>query len=960
MAEYSLYGKRKLCYTDVLDFTDFQGIGNDPLYKRFDSIYSVIQGAIDRQYRSFLSHPLYSNEEDQIIWYVEEWGNPPMRYVDLVGSEKELYESIRSSTIEHYRDALSKLKGEESRILARAIKYIEDDFIYCYDGKIVLSIWGMTIDDKKHKILGSIVHEFDYEKRYRITFDCGTKGFLKSKTGKVVDRAEGFILSGMDLPTVIPNEGYTFERWEPNPLGYEVNNDIVFKAEYSEASQIPSTKSYTVRFINDGNSILEGDTLLAVCAGHILTDNELPSVTPSFDYTFDRWAPDISAPIIADTTFIAKSSKKKQSCQIKFSAGDFGVIHGNSSITKQDGLAIEQRDIPRVNPNSGYEFIGWDTSPINFIPTGDKVFTAQYEKEDDPDKTTIIAPEKTLWHKRLFAFFPFVGSGCLKWLLYLLLLLLFLWLFSNISRSCSDHNGNEIVPVDTLTTTDGRVIDDNGKSHNIVDDKGNFIDKDGNVIDLGDDHYVNPIVSPIIGDNGVYPPIIENPGMPGIIANRLNIYFENEDADLIHFARDFKEAYPDDGYIIIGLDNNVKMLQIQIPENERNRVREEINAKIPDHDFFVVDESVFELTGATSIEGKDAGWHLLAINLKQGWSITKGESDIIVAIVDDGLDSKHEMFKGRIVNPYNVFSQNNKLSQGEGHGTHVAGLAVGSDANYSKGASGMAPLCKLMPIQVFDNKLCTFSTITSGIMYAIHKEADVVNVSIGPSFKGLSILPIAVQEEIARTRFKNEEKVWRKIISIANKKNAILVFAVGNDKVLASMPPENRTNNSVNVAAVGMSFSVTDFSNFGSGSNISAPGQDIYSSVPVNSFAFFDGTSMAAPIVTGTIALMKSIKRDINVSQVIGVLQATGRQVRGNVPPMVQIDKALLAVKNGNILDDAVSKPIADKKTDNSEIMPAPESPVNNSDDYSAIRRMIEEYKRKIAELEKQLPENRK
>ena len=65
MAEHTLYGKRKLCYTEVTDFTDFQGIGRDPLYKRFDSVYSVVEKNVEPQYRDFLAHPIYS-DEDQI------------------------------------------------------------------------------------------------------------------------------------------------------------------------------------------------------------------------------------------------------------------------------------------------------------------------------------------------------------------------------------------------------------------------------------------------------------------------------------------------------------------------------------------------------------------------------------------------------------------------------------------------------------------------------------------------------------------------------------------------------------------------------------------------------------------------------------------------------------------------------------------------------------------------------
>lgn len=80
----------------------------------------------------------------------------------------------------------------------------------------------------------------------------------------------------------------------------------------------------------------------------------------------------------------------------------------------------------------------------------------------------------------------------------------------------------------------------------------------------------------------------------------------------------------------------------------------------------------------------DAGWHLKAINLQHGWTITMGGSDIKVGIVDDGIEASHPMFRGRIAEAYNVFTQNNQLSGGEGHGTRVASLACGSADFYGQ------------------------------------------------------------------------------------------------------------------------------------------------------------------------------------------------------------------------------------------------------------------------------------
>ena len=355
---------------------------------------------------------------------------------------------------------------------------------------------------------------------------------------------------------------------------------------------------------------------------------------------------------------------------------------------------------------------------------GETTFSAQYENE-------------LPWYKRLWAWIT--GKGCLKWLLWLLLLLLLLFLLSWLLRSC--EGGSPVEPTPVIETNDGRVIDNNGPVKGIVGDDGKLPD--------------NNVVAPIVGDDGKEPPIVSNPGAPDIVANRLNIYFEDANVDLEKFISDLSKIYSENECQVIGFDKNVPMIQILIPENMRDAIREGLNAQLPNYEFFIVDESIFTIVGDISTDTANIGWHLDAIDVEEGWEITKGSPNITVAVVDDGIDATHDILKGRIVSPYNVFTQDNRLSVGQGHGTHVAGLAVGSDKMFDKGVSGVAPKCKLMPIQVFDNGMCTFSSVTSGIMYAIHYGANVVNVSIGPNFRGLDILPLPDQDYIAKTQFKN-------------------------------------------------------------------------------------------------------------------------------------------------------------------------------------------------------------
>ena len=231
------------------------------------------------------------------------------------------------------------------------------------------------------------------------------------------------------------------------------------------------------------------------------------------------------------------------------------------------------------------------------------------------------------------------------------------------------------------------------------------------------------------------------------------------------------------------------------------------------------------------------------------------------------------------------------------------------------------------------------------------------------------MLPEDQQDEIARNTFRNTQMLWERVCSIAASKKCILVFAAGNDNILAAIPPENRTNSAIVVSAVNSSLKQTDFTNYGEEADISAPGEAIYSAFPGNSFQSMDGTSMAAPIVTGTVALMKCINKEITVKQARYVLQKTGAAVTGDVPVMVQVDKALQTVKNGDYPADSEigdTAPSPSVPADTTTVEPGRSDEVkqpaeqDSGTDYDEIRRQIREHEKRIDELKKLLPENQK
>lgn len=910
MEGHTFFGKQQLCYTEVSDFTDYQGVGQDPLYRRFDSVFSIVKKAVPPDLWHFLATPEYQKESDQIRWHVDRWSEAPSRLCALSGEEYDRYKAVLDATVDAYRSACRSLKGEELQMLSGAIKYVDEERVYCHAGKVYLVAWGMTPDLRQHKVVGAVIHEIRYNKKYKVTFDAGAHGTIPA-FGRSIGKVEGTVMDSADFPPVTASEGWAFVGWQPSPLGLVVSADMQFVAQYEEVCGVVPPAEV-----------------------HAAPVEEAPYEEETPYEEEDRY--DIEAdPGPEERYYICR-----------FDAGAEGVVKGVSELRKAAYSMISEEEVPEVKAHRGYRFKGWNVSPCGCVMDGDKVFYAQYDKKE---------PWYKRWWDKLVGLLK--NKKPWRWLLWLLFGVLLLWLLPKLFRGCScssDHRPvNGVLPVDTVVRDDGRVEDDNGRARPVTGEDGALPDG-------------SRVVAPITGDDGAAAPIVEQPGMPKIIANRLLLFMEDEDGDLDRLSQAFKKAFPDnDKYAVIGFDREAKYLVVKVPEEERVHIRKTINGKIPDQAFFVFDEVLYEMVGLTPSQSSKRGWHLDAIGLKEGWRITEGDPKVKVAVVDDGIEASHPMFRGRIVEPYNVFTQDNRLSSGVGHGTHVAGLAAGCAEYLHEGAAGVAPNCKVMPIQVFDNGQCPLSALIAGIMYAVHHDADVVNISIAPYCPSVKSLPPSAQKKIADTQLKDEERLFRRVCTLAAKKQCILVFAAGNDSILSIVCPENRNDVSLTVTAVDSRLCATDFTNYGSGSDISAPGEGIMSAFPGGGWKSLDGTSMAAPIVTGTVALMKSLKKDLTVEQAWNVLYKSGADVYGDIPPMVLVDKALQCVQRGDFSTppERARRPLPadDGRTgDKTDGTPPPEqaapAPPPDDTDYEAIRRLIEEHKKEIERLEKLLP----
>lgn len=232
-------------------------------------------------------------------------------------------------------------------------------------------------------------------------------------------------------------------------------------------------------------------------------------------------------------------------------------------------------------------------------------------------------------------------------------------------------------------------------------------------------------------------------------------------------------------------------------------------------------------------------WSLPKVQAPAAWGITEGNQNVIVAIIDDGVDGAHPDLSSKLV-PGRDISDNDSNTNplaGDDHGTHCAGIA-GAATNNAVGIAGMGFRVRIMPLKIWPN--ATDFTSAQAIRYAADNGAKVISMSYGSNFFS--------QSEFAAVQY-----AWGK--------GCVLVGAAGNDGVTTRYYPAAFAN----VIAVGStttSDTRSSFSNFNSLNDawvdVAAPGSSILSTVP-GGYGVKSGTSMATPLVAGLAGLLASV-----------------------------------------------------------------------------------------------------
>lgn len=293
-------------------------------------------------------------------------------------------------------------------------------------------------------------------------------------------------------------------------------------------------------------------------------------------------------------------------------------------------------------------------------------------------------------------------------------------------------------------------------------------------------------------------------------------------------------------------------------------------------------------------------YYLNKIQAPAAWDIQQGDSNVVIGIVDSGTDWDHPDLSANIKINYadpingvdddldgyidnyrgwdlagadytNVVADNNPMIMGNNnaHGSHVSGDAS-AVTNNGTGVAGAGFKCKIMGIKcAADNDtrgqggLGLIITGYEGIKYGADAGCDIVNCSWGGGGGG---------------PFEQD------IITYATiNKNTLVVCAAGNNGSSETFYPA-AYKHVINIASTTSSDSKSGFSNYGNNIDACAPGSGIYSTVYNNSYAVYDGTSMASPIAAGVCGIVKSHFPDYTAQQVGEKVRVTSDNIDGINP----------------------------------------------------------------------------
>jgi len=259
--------------------------------------------------------------------------------------------------------------------------------------------------------------------------------------------------------------------------------------------------------------------------------------------------------------------------------------------------------------------------------------------------------------------------------------------------------------------------------------------------------------------------------------------------------------------------------------------------------------------------------YLDRMQMPAAWDYTTGRPQVVIAVLDTGVDMAHPDLQGGIwTNPDEApgngidddgngfvddihgwdFAENDNLpTDDHGHGTHVSGIAA-ARINNGIGIAGMAGQATIMPVDVFKGGIGTYDSLIRAIIYATDNGAQVINMSLGA------------------TSYSRGEQA---AVDYAWSHGVALVAAAGNTGLNTYHYPAAHPH-VIAVAATDAGDRRAGFSTYGDFVDVAAPGSSVWSTYRGSSYTAMSGTSMAAPHVSGLVALVLSLNPDLTPDMV--------------------------------------------------------------------------------------------
>jgi len=258
----------------------------------------------------------------------------------------------------------------------------------------------------------------------------------------------------------------------------------------------------------------------------------------------------------------------------------------------------------------------------------------------------------------------------------------------------------------------------------------------------------------------------------------------------------------------------------------------------------------------------DEQWHHNTINSESAWDISRGSNNIIIAVLDSGLQIGNADLSGaRFLSGFDFVNNDNDADDDLSHGTHVTGLIAANADNGISGA-GIDHNAMILPVKVInENNIGSTFDLVQGINYAMSQGADVINMSLG----GYS-----------------NSNALNEMLSSAKDNGSILISSAGNGGI--GEADNNYPGASQHTISVGSTDIYNDrafFSSTGKTLDVVAPG----SAVKTTSYYegngagldYFNGTSAAAPMVSGIAGLAKALDPDLTQDEFLEILTLTSR-----------------------------------------------------------------------------------